>query len=541
MTVNRKAPVEPVLEMDDIQGIAVPGFLKPHQTLIALRLPAGPAMAAAKAFLGKLADSISTGAETLADRRLRREQARAQGVRHVRREGRVLVGLGCSAPGLDALTPGASDIASPAFHIGLAGRSALLGDPTNKDAEGHPNNWLVGGPDNAPDLLVVLAGDHRDMVDQRAAALLAEIAQAGLTVLYQEKGDVRSDEWDGMNMRGHEHFGFDDGVSQPGIRGRASPRDDDYITERYLPPAIGRQASLYGLPGQDLIWPGEVVIGYPGSSPDPLLPGQVREPMPDWTRNGSFLVFRRLRQDVGLFWRTMRETAAELARHPGFEGMTDEKLAARVVGRWMSGAPVSRAPDADDVELGKERRANNQFRYDSDTPKLPVEGFDDNFPQAKADPAGITCPWAAHIRKVNVRDSGSDMGGSDATYTRRVLRIGVPFGAPLADRYATLADDPHNGNRGLLFLSVQVSIEDQFEFLQTRWMNDPTRPKTPAGHDLLVGQNPAAGEGRARGCVMFGSGLQQAGVSTKAEWIVPTGGGYFFLPSLSAIRTVLAQ
>ena len=540
MTANSKAPVEPVLELDDIQGIAVPGFLKPHQTLVALRLPAGAGLAGAKAFLGQLAESISSGTETLEDRRARRQEARQQGVRHVRREGRVLVGLGCSAPGLAALTPGAAALDSPAFKIGLAGRSALLGDPTDSNDEGHPDNWVIGGPGKLPDLFLVLAGDHRDMIDQRAATLLEQAVKAGLTVLYQENGDVRDDEWNGMNMRGHEHFGFDDGISQPGIRGRASSRADDFITERHIAPVATPDTWLNGLPGQALIWPGEVVVGYPAASPDPLLPGQNLEPTPDWTRNGSFLVFRRLRQDVGLFWRTMRDKSAELAALPGFEGMHDEKLASRMLGRWMSGAPVARTQDADDVKLGSDRLANNDFRYAANTPKLPVDGYDDTFPAAKADPAGLTCPWSAHVRKVNVRDSGSDMGGGDATYKRRLLRIGVPFGAPLADRYATTAEDPLNGNRGLLFLSVQVSIEDQFEFLQTRWMNDPTRPKMPSGHDMLVGQNPAAGENRVRSCAIFGSGLQQVGVSTPAQWIIPTGGGYFFLPSLSAIKKVLA-
>jgi hypothetical protein len=72
-------------------------------------------------------------------------------------------------------------------------------------------------------------------------------------------------------------------------------------------------------------------------------------------------------------------------------------------------------------------------------------------------------------------------------------------------------------------------------------MNDPIRPKAPGGHDLLVGQNPVAGENRVRTCTMFASPLQAAEVSTDAQWITPTGGGYFFLPSLSAIRNVLAK
>jgi hypothetical protein len=119
--------------------------------------------------------------------------------------------------------------------------------------------------------------------------------------------------------------------------------------------------------------------------------------------------------------------------------------------------------------------------------------------------------------------------------------VGIPFGAPLADRYAETKDDPQKGNRGLLFLSIQSSIEDQFEFLCTRWMGDPSRPKMPGGHDLLVGQNNAPGENRVRRCVIFGSGLQQASVATGAQWIVPTGGGYFFVPALSALVQILSQ
>ena len=152
-------------------------------------------------------------------------------------------------------------------------------------------------------------------------------------------------------------------------------------------------------------------------------------------------------------------------------------------------------------------------------------GHVDPFPQSKADPAGITCPWAAHIRKVNTRDSASDTGGRDSTYRRRLLRVGTPFGPPLANRFATAREDPHFGKRGLLFLSIQASIEEQFEFLLAR--NDPSRPKTPGGHDILVGQNDAANENRERRCIIFGAENQQAEISTREQWIIPTGGGYF--------------
>ena len=136
------------------------------------------------------------------------------------------------------------------------------------------------------------------------------------------------------------------------------------------------------------------------------------------------------------------------------------------------------------------------------------------------------------------RDSGSDTGGRDSTYKQRILRLGLPFGQPLKDRYAPESSDPEKGNRGLLFLSAQVSIEDQFEFLVSRWANDAMRPK-PGGNDLLIGQNNPPGQGRVRRCTLLGSGLQPEEFSTDREWVIPTGGGYFFVPSISAVRDVI--
>jgi deferrochelatase/peroxidase EfeB len=115
----------------------------------------------------------------------------------------------------------------------------------------------------------------------------------------------------------------------------------------------------------------------------------------------------------------------------------------------------------------------------------------------------------------------------------------VPFGQSLEDRYGE-GRDPQNGDRGLLFLSIQSSIENQFEFLQARWMNDPSRPKMPGGNDMIVGQN-AAAEGGVRRCTIFGSGLQQEQVNAPNQWVIPTGGGYFFVPSITALREVIAR
>jgi len=529
--------------MDEIQGIAVPGFFKPHQTLIYVHLPhQRDGVDQFREFLRDFVPSVATAAKTLRDRRDHRQTAvtpratalrRGAPARHPIRRG-VLIAVAFSAQGLVKLTPGASEIPSVAFQGGLASRSSLLGDPTRPGAEGHPSNWVVGKPGEELDLLVVVAGDERGPVSAEAETIMKQLLSVGARVAKQD-GDVRRGK-----MAGHEHFGFDDGISQPGIRGRVSTAADDFVTDRHIDPSDRPAAWLYGYPGQDLVWPGEFILGYPATGPDPLVPGPLSEAHPAWTRNGSFLVYRRLRQDVGLFWRTMREEAGRLAKLDGFQGLTDDRLAARLVGRWQSGAPVNRVPAGDNQALGEDPFANNNFLFDADTPRLSLAaGHSDPFEAAKADPVGVTCPWAAHIRKVNLRDSGSDIGGRIATYSRRLLRIGVTFGKSLEDRYGE-KPDPQNGDRGVLFLSIQASIENQFEFLQSRWMNDPSRPKMPGGNDMIVGQN-AAAEHDVRQCTIFGGGLQQAQVSAANQWVIPTGGGYFFVPSISALRDVIAR
>lgn len=442
----------------------------------------------------------------------------------------MLIAIGFSFIGLNKLTPGAADIPSEAFRAGLVGRSALLGDPTDPANEGYPSNWIVGATGKELDAIIVTAGTERAKVTARATDLQKKLKAAGVTVEL-EHGDVRKD------LPGHEHFGFDDGISQPGIRGLASDDANDFITERHV--TSTPEGWLYGYPGQDLIWPGEFVIGYPASSPDPLIPGPVASALPAWTKNGSFLVYRRLRQNVGLFWRTMKSEADRLDGVPGFSGMKDTRLASLLVGRWPSGAPISRVPNGDDPKLGADQLANNSFFFDSNSPELKVKGKVHSYPTAEADPVGTTCPLAAHIRKVNTRDSSSDMGARSSTYERRILRVGVPFGKPRTNSYAKDTDDPVRGNRGLLFLSIQSSIEEQFEFLQARWINDDSRPKMPGGNDMIVGQNAPVLDG-VRRCTIFGAGLAQGQVQAAGQWVVPTGGGYFFVPSLRALREVIA-
>lgn len=538
---NGHAPEEPYLDGAEIQGNVVPGFMKPYMAVVALRICD---VAKAKGWLAGLAPRITTLAQAMQSRAKVRAH-RGLGTQGTHPAGAlppgmndVWLNIAVSSGGLSKLLKGgahAGDLGlftDQGFQRGLAARSSLLGDPVDPHAEGHPANWVYGGPGREADVLLILATDRDGARALTLAKLRKDAAASGLTVLYAESGSK-------LGANGNEHFGFQDGISQPGVRGRLAGLPGEFITQRTIDPSSQPDAWLYGLPGQYLVWPGEFVFGYPRSAADPLIPGPVSLPGPAWSRNGSYLVLRRLRQDVAGFRAFLAESAKALSGQPGFKGVTPEWVGSRIVGRWPSGAPVARLPYADNTKLGVDRLANNVFGFAADAAKDPlVAGLQaGHWPEAKADPVGLTCPMAAHIRKVNAREAANDMGGRRASFNRRILRRSLPFGAPLGEGSG---HDPENGNRGLLFACYQASIEDQFEFLNNGWMGSSKRPRSPSGFDMMIGQNGMPGDHRARSCTVFGEGANSATLETMSDFVIPTGGGYFFSPSISALKEVLA-
>ena len=295
--------------------------------------------------------------------------------------------------------------------------------------------------------------------------------------------------------------------------------------------------------------------------------GQAAGPL--WAQDGSFVVIRRLRQDVPKFRQFMASQAQKLA-------VDGDLLTAAIVGRWKSGAPVIRTPATDIPALGDDDCANNHFEFGS--PSNPItppvaEGSDrlcqDNVhPQSPGDVPGSRCPFAAHIRKAYPRDDtqlpvvpsqggttqygtptaptatplpGGTLGES-TTQTHRMLRRGIPFGPP----YNPAPDpskDRDTGERGLLFVSYQTSIVDQFEFVTKFWINnsDFKEPMgadgtVKSGHDLVIGQSNVGGS-RARKSLISVNGAEHVvEASSTDEWVIPTGGGYFFAPSIAALR-----
>jgi Dyp-type peroxidase family len=364
-----------------------------------------------------------------------------------------------------------------------------------------PESWLKEFIGDRIDGVFLIAGPDRRLVESHGNHLRAMLGTS-IKLVYSAIGEVRPGK-----QRGHEHFGFRDGISQPGIRGLTRPHQPNRA------PELAR-------PGQDLVWPGEFVLGYPTQDPkDPHKPGPIKPLRAAWTRNGSFMVFRRLEQRVPEFRRFVAAQAAQL-------GIEAELLAARMVGRWRSGAPLEIAPRYDDMALANDPLRNNAFDY-------------------APDPAQRRCPYAAHIRKVNPRDDSPE--GKAAMLTRRIIRAGIAFGPEVMP-----GESKTTHSRGLMFVCYQASIERQFEWIQAQFANNPGfvagkkrpdsgSPVTP-GFDPIIGQAPGGGT-RAMNepAPNYPAGNRRTSLDIPEEFVKLTAAAYFFMPSITALRTVLTR
>lgn len=529
------SPTEDILDAADIQGNSLAGFKNDHQMFLFAEIAN---VTGAKEWIKQLIPRVATLSQVVPHnqnfKRLRRLQgSEPAGMRA------TWINIAFSAPGLAKLTSAAEITGfSTSFLNGLHLSSALLGDPPDPQAEGNPKRWKVGGPQNLADALVIMAADDSNDLE----ALATEIKQSmysgmsndgsPFTPIFEQRCAVRPD------LPGHEHFGFKDGISQPAPRGRLGSGSGAFLVPRVID-ASDPRSNLFAEPGQRLVWPGQFVLGYQlQDSHNALNPLPPIAPTPPWAKNGSYVVVRRLKQDVPTFWKSI----SQLALNPKFDGLGLERLGTLLVGRWKSGAPIMRSPAADDVNLAVDDYANNNFGFKDPCPPpaiAPAINYKgDDFPQSRGDLLGLVCPHVAHIRKANPRDLPSDTGGQSDTLTRLILRRGIPFGTPIANPLAPKPEELAI-ERGLMFVSYQSSIKNQFEFLLNHWANVDDQPQS-GGVDPLLGQRfDASGTNRRVILIPANNGsLQQ--VELDATWITPTGGGYFFSPSIGALRNVLS-
>ena len=529
--VTDPGPPEPVYgpaQRAKIQGNIIPGFNKDHQHFLFYRLGR---ISRAKAFLRWIAPQISSMDEVLAFVRAHRALRLRLGIAEPDLSA-TWVNIAFSHGAIARLVSQADADAfgEQSFRQGLAERSTYLGDPTRRSHRGHRSRWVVGGPRNEADILIIVAADNPDDLEDKVDEIKDEAEDDRLRLVFEQRGNTLPGA-----LRGHEHFGFKDGVSQPGVRGKVSAAPGDFITPRYLvaADASDNRPRIFAKPGQLLLWPGQFLLGEPRQqTEDPVNPGPAATNFPSWAGLGSYVVCRRLRQDVPAFWSFVIGAASVL-------GMPALRFGAMLVGRWTSGAPIMRAPHADDPALAGDPWANNQFIFDDNTRPsslIPITGYGgDGFGRAQSDFLANVCPHFAHIRKTNPRDGATDLGQPADAMRRMLLRRGIPFGPPVAG----VRRPPRSllrKERGLMFICYGSSIEDQFEFLTRRWSNTPIQPDF-GGHDPVIGQHDERGNRRRFIDVPTATGSRR--IRIRREWVIPTGGGYFFAPPIDAIGGVL--
>jgi Dyp-type peroxidase family len=386
------------------------------------------------------------------------------------------------------------------FCAGMRNRAEILGD----ENESAPDKWEA--PLDDPELLVTaFARDDRmrtfqdEWLRERIAAtdggLTAPEKLAHATLLH--RAGLIGDENPAMRKR--EHFGFTDGFSQPAVRGYAKP---SRLHGMGTPSRLGRWR---------WVAPGEFVLGYPGE--DGLLP---EAPPAPFGRNGTYMVLRKLEQDVEAFERYLIDAAEALPSrlppgHPAFaaEAATRKvEVAGKIVGRWPDGRSLVQFP----------HDPRGEGRTDDETRPARIN----NFRYFDSDPDGFKCPLGAHVRRANPRDSMGFRG--QLTRRHRIIRRSMPYGPRYDPGNQAEAKEP----RGLMFACFQASIARQFEVIQGQWLNNGDSFWLGDDKDLLT-----------RGDAMMLQGTPPTFIPKPGSPFVTTrGGGYFLVPGLTALRAL---
>ncbi|HEX5574755.1 MAG TPA: hypothetical protein VFX42_02675, partial [Gemmatimonadales bacterium] len=282
------------------------------------------------------------------------------------------------------------------FKQGMVARAEMLGDA----GANHPDHWVGGLA--SPDLHAIVILFARDVAEHTRCVgehekLLARCPGVEVLSALDLEATPPFD-------YAHDHFGYRDRLSQPVIEGTGEE------------PTPGSGAPLK---------PGEFILGYPDEDGPP-----ANQPQPEvLSRNGTYMAYRRLEEHVGKF----RDF---LSQH-GSTAEEQEFIAAKLMGRWRSGAPLTLAPEKDDPVLGADLQRNNDFNY------------------KQMDPLGYAVPLGSHCRRMNPRDTAANMN------RRRMIRRGATYGPPLPE-----GAEEDGVERGIAAFVLCASLVRQFEFAQ---------------------------------------------------------------------------
>jgi deferrochelatase/peroxidase EfeB len=343
------------------------------------------------------------------------------------------------------------------FRQGMVARAQMLGDT----GENHPDNWVGGLA--SPDLhaiAIMFASDaaERWRCQTEHDGLVARCEGVEVLSALDLEATPPFD-------HAHDHFGYRDRLSQPVIEGTGEA------------PTPGSGAPLK---------PGEFILGYPDED------GAVANlPQP------QNLSRRRLQEHVGRF----RDFLRQHSQTPDEQ----EFVAAKLMGRWRSGAPLVIAPDKDDPALGADLQRNNDSNY------------------KQTDPHGYAVPLGSHIRRMNPRDTAVNMN------RRRMIRRGATYGPHLPE-----GASEDGAERGIAAFMICASLIRQFEFAQNVWVNDRNFHELGNERDPIIGNHDGTLEFKIPKRPI------RKKITGLPAFTTVKGGAYFFLPGLNALRHIAA-
>ncbi len=418
------------------------------------------------------------------------------------------------------------------FSMGMKARRDIIGDT----GQNHYDHWDPVWNDEDRKLqhvhiMISINGKEEQYLESRYRKIQQIAQDHKVTQLVGHRG-AQSDYQSAAALPGSkEHFGYRDGISDTCVTGCGQDSAD----------AIGAGKPTGGDPRKPEGWApleaGEFILGHPDEScAYPEAPGP-----PLFSRNGTYLVYRKLHENVGSFNSYLE---AEGAKFPGGK----EALAAKFSGRWRNGAPL--------VSFPTEESANQFIHELTDAQaKARIQGASQQDKDRYAalqlgiavlvllsgDPQGAKGPFGAHTRRTNPR-SALEFGNPGAFATsgalsnrRRMLRRGLPYGR---------VEDPtrDDGDHGVVILLMNADLSRQFEFVQQQWINYGNDFRLANDQDPLLGNQGANENCRAQGRMV----IEGDAVSGKPPYFcnrMPTlvetrGGDYFFVPSMTCLRMI---
>jgi Dyp-type peroxidase family len=443
-------------------------ILRPHGRNnvrhIFIAFTAGPA--AARTWLKAQSSKVTTAREQYDQIKAREEDSSF--------DGGTVFGLYLSAAGYRVIGLDPDEFDSDSYERGMK-------DPTGgKDPD--PSTWETAFQQEIHAMMAV-ADSSFTTVNSQAQAVVDSLTGVGAVLAIQEGTTLRRQTSE-TTFEPIEHFGYFDGISNPIFTARdlAAEKQTMKIGDEWDPTA--RLVRVV--------------------RDDPFT--EVEDAC------GSFLVYRKLHQDVGLFEQRLTDLAGAIP-------LSKDLTGAMLVGRFRDGTPVvtEKAQTAD-------FSVTNDFNYNGDS-------------------AGFKCPAHAHIRKVNPREKIPLEDILGAGRKRRITRRGIPYGKPVPGLVeANIPSDPdRSADRGLLFLCFQANIKTQFEFIQRTWVDNPKFPNgllpgsNKTGYDPLIGQD--SDEGQRWPKVWGDKDAGRKRISFESA-VTLKGGEYFFAPSIAFLQSL---